>query len=257
MKEFDDLVKIIQTLRGENGCDWDKKQTFESMKKYILEEVYELFDAIENKNTGEIQEELGDILMHMTFLSQMAAEKNWFDIRSVLKTINKKLIARHPHVFSDTKVSGVEDILKNWEEIKKQEKQERKYYLDGIPKSLPAIIKTSKIQEKLSRIGFKWGSMKEMIAKVDEELEELKVEIKKNDMEKAKSELGDVLFTVIGVALMGEIDPESALQQTNQKVINRFNFIEQYLEKQNRKLDSASIEELEKIWLEAKKYFAR
>lgn len=255
MKEFQKLVEIIAQLRGEKGCEWDKKQTMDSMRKYVLEEVYELFEAIDEKNQKEIKEELGDILMHMVFLSRIASERQWFELNEVLNTINDKLIARHPHVFSDTQVDGVEDILKNWEELKKKEKTERKYLLDGIPKSLPAINRAIKIQEKLSRIGFKWGSIEDMIAKVEEELEELKVELRKKDMNKARSELGDVFFTLIGLSLMTEIDPEAALQKTNQKVISRCNYIESELERKKLKLEETSLEEIEAFWQKSKSIF--
>ncbi|HCL55772.1 MAG TPA: nucleoside triphosphate pyrophosphohydrolase [Spirochaetia bacterium] len=254
MQEFDRLKEIVDVLRGEKGCDWDKKQTFSSMKKYVLEEVYELFEAVEDGNISEIEEELGDLAMHVVFLSRIAEEEKWFNIGSVLNKISDKLIERHPHVFQGLEVDGVDDILKNWEELKKKEKkEERKYYLDGIPRTLPSIAQAVKIQEKLSRIGFDWGDSTGVIEKLEEELEEMRVEIRKNDLVHFEKELGDVFFVLINLALKMGCDPDAALRSSNKKVVERFLYIEKKLEKEGRDVSKTEISVLENLWQEAKK----
>jgi MazG family protein len=190
----------------------------------------------------------------MVFLSQIASEKKWYEIQQVLQKINTKLIERHPHVFSDTKVEGVKDILQNWEKLKKeQKKNERKYLLDGIPKALPAINKAIKIQEKLSRAGFDWENLAGVLDKLEEELEEMKIEIKADDKEKFSEELGDVLFVLVNLGLKMKIDPEAALQKANAKVISRLSFMEDELAKTNQTLEKSSLEDLELLWQKAKK----
>lgn len=254
MKDFDELVEILAALRGEGGCEWDRKQTFETMKPHLLEEMYELFDALEREDKKEMKEELGDLLMHMVFLSRMAQEKGWFDVQGVLKEINAKLIRRHPHVFGDQRVEGVADILKNWEEIKKQEKkEERESILDGIPQALPAMQRAYKIQGKLSRVGFEWQEDEGIWSKLHEELDELKVELKAGDKEKALGEMGDVLFVLIHLAMKSGLDPESALEKTNKKVISRIKFMEKALGKGKGDLKNLSLEELDSLWQQAKK----
>jgi tetrapyrrole methylase family protein/MazG family protein len=252
MKEFDELVDIIATLRGKNGCDWDKKQTMASMKKYILEEVYELFEAVEKEDIQEIKEELGDISMHMVFLTRIAQEQGWFKIKDVLRSINEKLIFRHPHVFENEKVEGVKDILKNWEKLKQKEKKERQFLLDGVPAALPSILRSLKIQEKLTRVGFQWDDVNGIMDKVEEEMEEMKVEVRENKMDRVEEELGDVFFVLVNLALKLGIDPESALQKTNNKVIQRFRYIEEELSKLGKNLESASVGEMEAFWQSAK-----
>lgn len=253
MKEFDRLSEIIAALRGEKGCDWDKKQTFLSMRKYVLEEVYELFEALEKEDREEIKEELGDILMHAVFFARMAEEKGWFSLPEILNTINEKLIVRHPHVFGDEKVSGVSDILKNWEALKKKEKKERVYTLDGIPAALPALNQAVKIQEKLSRVGFDWADEKGVLDKLEEELSEMRQEISSGHQERLESELGDVLFVLVNLALRKGIDPDAALRKTNAKVIARFSGAERLMKAEGKGLESLSVDEMEAYWQRAKK----
>lgn len=248
MKEFDELVEIVAKLRSKNGCDWDKKQTLNSMKKYILEESYELFDAIDSNNLKELQEEIGDITMHMVFLSQIATENNFFHINEVLNTINTKLINRHPHVFGNTKVENVDDILKNWEEIKKKEKQERKNTLDGIPKAFPSILRAMKIQEKLTRVGFDWPEDKAVLEKIDEELLELKEAFSKRDKENISEEIGDLIFTIVNFASRMNLDAEEIMQNTNDKIIKRFSQLEEQIKSDNKNIEELSLEELDSYW---------
>ncbi|HOJ49645.1 MAG TPA: nucleoside triphosphate pyrophosphohydrolase [Spirochaetota bacterium] len=252
MKEFDKLVNIVKTLRGENGCEWDKKQTLESMKRYILEEIYELIESINKNDINEIKEEIGDILMHMVFLSRIAEENGWFDIKDALNTINNKLIYRHPHVFGDKKVDSVEDILKNWEELKKQQKKEREYILDGIPNAMPPLRRSIKIQEKISRLGIDFKDIYSIINKIDEELNEVKESFKQGNKDSIKGEIGDLFFVLTRLALYLEIDPEDAIEKTNIKVIKRFKYIEDKLKKENKDITEAGFEELNKIWEESK-----
>jgi len=252
MKEFDRLVEIVATLRGENGCEWDKKQDFDSMKKYILEEVYELIDAINRKDIKEMKEEIGDILMHMVFLSRLAEESSEFNIKDVLDNINNKLVVRHPHVFGDVSVNGVDDILKNWEQLKKKQKKERRYILDGIPTSMPPVRRAIKIQEKISRLGLDFKDFISIINKIDEELFELKESIQANETEDIKKEIGDVFFSLVRLAMFFGIDPEDAVESTNLKVIKRMNFIEDKLLENDKKLEEMSFEELNNIWEESK-----
>ena len=253
MKEFDKLKEIVGMLRGEGGCPWDQKQTFYSMKKYVLEEVYELLEAIEEENPEEIKEELGDIFMHMVFLSQLAKEKGWFQVADVLAHINQKLEVRHPHIFGQEKVSSVEEVLKNWEALKKKEKKDRHYTLDGIPKTLPALNQSVKIQEKLSRVGFDWPSQEGILDKIQEEIKELKQEVFSKNQEEMEMEFGDVLFVLIRFALKNNIDPETALKKVNQKVIKRFSKAEDIMKADKKELATLSLQELENYWQEAKK----
>ena len=254
MKEFDELVEILAALRGDKGCEWDRKQTFETMRPHLLEEMYELFDALDRGDKKEMKEELGDLLMHMVFLSRMAQEKGWFDIQGVLKEINAKLVRRHPHVFGDQRVEGVADILKNWEEIKKQEKkEERESLLDGIPEALPAMQRAYKIQGKLSRAGFEWQEEEGIWEKLHEELDELKVELDAGEKERAVGEMGDVLFVLVHLAMKSGLDPERALEKTNKKVISRIKFMEKELGKAKENWENLSLEELNSLWKLAKK----
>lgn len=253
MKEFNKLKEIVGVLRGENGCPWDQKQTFYSMKKYVLEEVYELLEAIEEENPKEIKEELGDILMHVVFLSQLAKEKGWFQIQDVLNNINQKLQVRHPHIFGQETVSDVEEVLKNWEALKKQEKKDRVYTLDGIPKTLSAINQSIKIQEKLSRVGFDWLNQEGVLDKIQEEIKELKQEVLDKNLKKMELEFGDVLFVLINFALKNNIDPEAALKKVNHKVIQRFSKVEDFIKEDKKNLETLSLQELEKYWQGAKK----
>ncbi len=252
MNGFNKLIEIVKTLRGDNGCPWDQKQTLHSMKKQILEEIYEMFDAIELSDENELKEEVGDLFMHLVFITDIASDKNWFELEDVFKSICTKLINRHPHVFGSVNVAGEAEVLRNWELIKKQEKKERKYLLDGIPKALPSILRSLKIQNKLKRVGFEWPNVDGVLDKIKEEIDELKVEIDDNNKKLIEEEMGDVFFALINLSIKLEVDPESALQKANNKVIKRFNFVEEKLLSEDLKIEDVSLNELDKYWDEAK-----
>lgn len=250
MREFDRLVEIISILRSENGCPWDKEQTLETLKPCLREEVAELLEAME----GDIEEhksELGDVLMNIVFQADICEKEGKFSIEDVAYEINEKLIRRHPHVFKKKDESiTTEDVLINWDEIKKTEKlhEDRKSAIDGVPRYLPALSKAQKIQKKASKVGFDWDDIEQVIEKVYEELEELKVEIKRNDKKKMCDELGDVLFSVVNIARFIDIDATEALESTIKKFDKRFRYIEK-----NCDIEKTPLEDLEKLWQNAKK----
>ncbi|WP_349764121.1 nucleoside triphosphate pyrophosphohydrolase [Fusobacterium sp. SYSU M8D902] len=250
MKEFERLVQIIKVLRGENGCPWDREQTLESLKPCLREEVAELLEAME----GDVEEhkgELGDVLMNLVFQADICEDEGKFNIEDVAYEINEKLIRRHPHVFKK-RDEGIttDEVLVNWDEIKKTEKlhENRKSALDGVPKYLPALSKAQKIQKKASKVGFDWENIDQVIEKLYEEIDELKVEISKKDRKNIEEELGDVLFSVVNIARFLDIDATEALEKTIKKFDRRFRYVEEKCDVKKAKLD-----ELENFWNEAKK----
>lgn len=248
LRKFEKLVEIIEILRAPGGCPWDREQTIEKLKPYLIEETYEVLEAMD-EGGEKLAEELGDLLLQVVFQSQIKKESNEFDIGDVIESINKKLIRRHPHVFGNVDVKNSDEVMKNWEEIKKKEKghEQRKSQLDGIPKHLPSIMKAHKIQKKASKVGFDWDNPEGAINKMEEELEEFREAYKNKNIENMKEELGDIMFSLINVARMNGIDPEEALNLTIKKFDNRFRYIESKLD-----LKNASINEMEKYWEEAK-----
>lgn len=250
MKEFDRLVEIIKRLRGENGCPWDREQTLESLKPCLREEVAELLEAMEG-DVEEHKSELGDVLMNLVFQADICEEQGKFNIEDVAYEINEKLIRRHPHVFKE-RAEGIttEEVLVNWDEIKKSEKlhEDRKSALDGIPKYLPALSKAQKIQKKASKVGFDWDNIEQVIEKFYEEVDELKVEIERGDKKKISDELGDVLFSIVNIARFLEVDATEALEESIKKFDRRFRYVEN-----NCEIETTSLENLEKIWQDAKK----
>ena len=249
---FEELLKIMDELREK--CPWDREQTFDSIKNLTVEETYELVDAIINKNISDIKKELGDLLLHIVFYSKIASETNDFDIKDVIDSLNKKLIHRHPHVFGDTDVKGDSDkVVQNWEDLKQIEKGGNKTVLGGVPSLLPALIKANRIQGKARAVGFDWEKREQVWEKVNEELEELKVEINKGDVDKIEDEFGDLLFSIVNAARLYDIDPESALERTNRKFISRFNYLESQTLKKGQDLRKMSLEEMDEIWNKAKK----
>lgn len=254
MEEFSQFKEIIKTLRGPNGCQWDKEQNFDSIKPYLLEETYEVIEAIMDKDYDELKEELGDLLCQVVFLSQLADEENRFNLEDVVKGISDKMVKRHPHVFGDLNIQDTDVILKNWEKIKSEEKKERKSKLDGIPKTLPALARAYKTQEKAARVGFDWPDIEGPIEKLEEEVNEFK-EAYHNKMNKNEltDEMGDILFSIVNISRFLSIDPESALQGTISKFISRFQYIENELKKNKNNFEDTSIEEMEALWQEAKK----
>jgi len=252
LKAFKDLLEIMDLLREK--CPWDKKQNFQSLRTLSIEEVYELAEAISINDTDDIKEELGDVLLHIVFYAKIASETNKFDIADVCKGISEKLIYRHPHIFGDTKVNNSDDVLKNWELLKLKEKDGTKTVLGGLPKALPALVKAYRIQDKVRGVGFDWEEKEHVWLKVKEEIEEVEEEIKNNDKAKTEQEFGDLFFSLINAARLYGVNPENALEKTNQKFIKRFNFLENETIKKGFDLKEMSIEEMDVIWENAKKY---
>jgi len=247
-KAFLRLVEIMDRLREE--CPWDKKQTIDSLRYLTIEEMYELSDAILDKNMDEIKKELGDLMLHIVFYSRIASEKKHFDITDVLNSISDKLIHRHPHVYGDVVANDVKQVKENWEKLKL--KEGKKSVLEGVPKSLPAIVKAYRIQEKVRGIGFDWENKNQVWDKVQEEIEEFLREEKKNDAEKMEEEFGDVLFSLVNYSRFVNVNPEDALEKTNKKFIRRFQFMEQKIKKDGLDLSKLSFEQMNNFWDMAK-----
>ena len=249
---FNRLLTIMDQLREK--CPWDQKQTMESLSHLTIEETYELIDSILDKNMEEIKGELGDLLLHIVFYSKIASETNEFDINDVINSICDKLIERHPHIYGNEIVKDEQDVKRNWEKIKL--KNGKKTVLQGVPKSLPAMVKATRIQEKVKGVGFDWDNKDQVFDKVKEEFSELHQEIKKtNNQEKIEKEFGDVLFSMINYARFIGVDPESALERTNKKFIGRFNYLEQEAKTNKKDLMKMSLEEMDLIWDRSKKKF--
>jgi len=247
-KAFLRLVEIMDRLREE--CPWDKKQTIDSLRYLTIEEMYELSDAILDKNMDEIKKELGDLMLHIVFYSRIASEKKHFDITDVLDSISDKLIHRHPHIYGDVVASDVKQVKENWEKLKL--KEGKKSVLEGVPKSLPAIVKAYRIQEKVRGIGFDWENKNQVWDKVQEEIEEFQREEKKNDTEKMEEEFGDVLFSLVNYSRFVNVNPEDALEKTNKKFIRRFQFMEQKIKEDGLDLSKLSFEQMNNFWDMAK-----
>ncbi len=250
LEAFGRLLDVLDKLRVE--CPWDKKQTNESLRPNTIEETYELCDALINNDTKNICKELGDVIMHVMFYALMGSEKGDFDIADVCNMEADKLIFRHPHVYGEVKVDSVKDVLENWEQIKLKEKDGNKSVLSGVPASLPSLIKAYRIQDKACNAGFDWKNKADVWDKVREELGELETELKKEDTERATRELGDFLFSVINAARLYHLNPENALEHTNQKFIRRFNYIEKESLKKGKMLNDMTLEEMDDLWDKAK-----
>jgi len=247
---FAELLEVIATLRVE--CPWDRKQTMESLRALSIEEVYELGDAILTGDMAEVKKELGDLLMHIVFYAQIGSEKEAFDITDVLNSICEKLKYRHPHIYGEVKVDSAEEVLQNWEQLKLKEKGRKHRVLEGVPVSLPALVKAYRIQDKARGAGFDWKQKEEVWTKVKEELQEFETEIAKADQEKMEQEFGDFLFSVINAARLYGINPENALEKTNRKFISRFGYVEDKAKETGKNLSDMSLEEMEVYWQEAK-----
>lgn len=250
LQAFDRLLTIMDELREQ--CPWDKKQTMETLRHLTIEEVYELGDAILEKDLEEVKKELGDVLLHIVFYSRIGSETNSFDIADVCHSICDKLIERHPHIYGDVKVENEEDVKRNWEQIKLKEKGKTSV-LQGVPKSLPAMVKANRIQDKVAGVGFDWEHPEQVYEKVEEELNELKIEVANGNTDKMESELGDVFFSIINYARFLKINPENALERTNKKFIKRFQYLEAKSREINKSLSEMSLSEMDVFWEEAKK----
>ncbi|MBN1769255.1 MAG: nucleoside triphosphate pyrophosphohydrolase [Prolixibacteraceae bacterium] len=252
IQQFERLLHIMDELREK--CPWDREQTLESLRKLTIEETYELGEAILDNNLQEIKKELGDILLHIVFYAKIGEEKKAFDIADVIDSLCDKLIFRHPHVFGDVEANSAEKVSQNWEAIKLKEKGRKKQVLEGVPKSLPAIVKANRIQEKVRGVGFDWEEKEQVWDKVREEFAEFEYELKNNSQAEMEKEFGDLLFSMVNAARLYNIDPESALERTNLKFIKRFNYLEEKTLLKGRSLHDMSLDEMNKIWEEAKKY---
>ena len=248
MKAFERLLNIMDELREK--CPWDQKQTIQSLRYLTIEELYELSDAIIDNDMQEVKKELGDILLHIVFYSRIASEKNYFDIEDVINSICEKLIHRHPHIYGDTKVSNEYDVKKNWEKLKL--KEGKKSVLEGVPKSLPALVKAYRIQEKVRGVGFDWDNKKQVWDKVLEEIEELKVEVLNGDQKKIESEFGDVIFALTNYSRFINVNPEDAIEKANKKFMKRFKVMEKLLNDEGLNFDQMNLEEMDVYWNKAK-----
>ena len=249
LQAFERLLDIMDELREK--CPWDRKQTFETLRHLTIEETYELGDAILDNDLEEVKKELGDLLLHIVFYAKLGSEKKAFDIADVANEIADKLIHRHPHSYGETEVEDAEQVVKNWEAIKL--KEGKKSVLEGVPKTLPALVKAYRIQDKVSGVGFDWDKTEAVLDKVKEELDELSTEIESGDSYQMEAEFGDVMFSLINYARFLKINPENALERTNKKFIKRFSYIEEKADESQRKVSELSIEEMEVLWQEAKK----
>lgn len=253
-KNFDSLVDIMEKLRSEEGCPWDKIQTHDTLKRYLIEETYELIEAIENRDYKAIKEELGDLLLQIVFHSKIAKDEGNFDINDVIETISKKMISRHPHVFGESSFKSPEEVLNQWDDRKKEEGKLQESILEGIPLALPALLRAYKIQSRVAKVGFDWKNVEGVLEKIEEEIRELKEAISYEKKEKIEEELGDVLFSIVNVARFLKIDPETALRKTNRKFEERFRKLEQIVSEQGKNIKEMSISEMDNIWETIKKF---
>ena len=261
MKSFEELISIVKRLRSEDGCAWDKVQTFDSLIPCFLEESYEVVDGISKRDYQNIKEELGDVLLHIVFFSELANDENKFNIDEVIKNINQKLIRRHPHVFGESEIKDVDGILKQWDKIKKEEKAEKenkesknyKSVLDDIPNSLPVMERAYKLMKRAAGVGFEYKNVEDSLKKVEEEFLEVKEAYKENNKEHLEEEIGDLIMTILDFARMNKINPVSSLIKANNKFIRRFNYIEEKSNERNKKLTDMTLEEMDFLWNECKK----
>lgn len=255
-QEFDRLVEIMAKLRAPGGCPWDREQNFDTIKPYTLEETYEVLDAIDERNWPHLAEELGDFMLQAVFYAQMAAEERLFTIEDSLRSINEKLIRRHPHIFGDTTANTAGEVKKRWDEIKAAEKQNRgestRNLLDSVPRSMPALIEAQQIASKAAATGFDWENIDQVFDKMHEELEELRQARATGEQAQIEDEFGDLLFVLVNVARFLKVDPEQALRKTNAKFRRRFNYVEDRLREGGKAFRESNIEEMEELWQQAK-----
>ena len=245
--KFEELVKIVQRLRAPDGCPWDREQTNASLLPFFLEEVYEMIESVDNENWPELKEEVGDLLLHAVLQAVIAAENDHFTIEGSIKNINEKLVRRHPHVFGDAQADAAFHAKQNWEAAKHEEKN-RKSRLDGVPVTLPALIRAQRLQQKASYAGFDWDKVEEVWAKIHEEIQELKEAQSNSSKNHIEEEIGDVLFAVVNLARFLDIPAEDALRKTNKKFTTRFAQVEEELKKRGKNVEDSSLEEMDEIW---------
>ncbi|MEW6067406.1 MAG: nucleoside triphosphate pyrophosphohydrolase [Nitrospirota bacterium] len=247
-----ELLKIMEALRSENGCPWDKEQTRESLKPFIIEEAYELIEAIEENAAEKIKEELGDLLFQIVFQCQIAKERKEFEMSDVIKEISKKMVARHPHVFGEAKFNTKDELLIHWETQKRREGKLRQSILEGVPNALPSLLRAHRLQDKAAKVGFDWEKIEDVLKKLDEELREFKEALKTKRQGDIEDELGDIFFMLVNISRFVGVNPEDALRKTISKFIHRFRYIEMTAAEQHRKLSDMTLEEMDRLWDEAK-----
>jgi MazG family protein len=253
-RSFDELVKLMTTLRGPDGCPWDRKQTLPSLKPFIIEEAYEVVDAIDRDDRRALAEEVGDLLLEAVFVAELTREEGSFDIYDSITAIHEKLVRRHPHVFGDVEAKDAEQVLVNWEKLKNEErKAEDKSLLAGVPQALPALLKASRLTEKAARVGFDWRGAADVFTKLDEELQEVHEAIRSGVESNVHDEIGDLLFTIANLARKLNVNPEEALQSTNRKFTTRFESMEREARSAEKNLDQYSLEEMDAMWERAKR----
>ena len=252
-KRFEELVALMMKLRAPGGCPWDREQTLETLRPFVIEEAYEVVEAIDSGNRDSLREELGDLLLQSVFIAEVAREEGTFDIGDVIGSIHHKLVRRHPHVFADFVAKDADAVLSNWEKLKSREREAKDQgVLSGVPVSLPALLKAHRLTEKAARVGFDWEKTSEIFDKIEEEVTELREAVERGERSHIEDELGDLLFALVNIARRMGIDSENALQQTNRKFTRRFEHIESSLRQKGRTVDSASLAEMDELWNEAK-----
>ena len=252
-RSFDELVHLMKTLRGPDGCPWDRKQTLPDLKPYVIEEAYEVVDAIDRDDRRALMEEIGDLLLESVFIAEITREEGSFDVFDSITAIHDKLVRRHPHVFGDVEANDAEQVLVNWEKLKNEErKAENKSVLSGVPAALPALLKSSRLTEKAGRVGFDWRRTDDVFDKLDEEIGELRDAVKGGDPQQIHDEMGDLLFTIANIARKTGVNPEEALQSTNRKFMRRFAAMEADVRASGRNLDQLTLEEMDALWDKAK-----
>jgi len=250
--DFQELLKIMEALRSEKGCPWDKEQTRESLKPFIVEEAYELIEAIDEGDPEKIKEELGDLLFQIVFQCQIAKENNEFKVSDVIEKISKKMIARHPHVFGKADYKTADEVLLHWEEQKKLEGKMRESILEGIPKTLPSLLRAHRLQKRAAGVGFDWEKVEDVLKKLDEELKEFKKALKTKRQDEIEDELGDIFFMLVNISRFIGVNPEDALRKTISKFIHRFRYIEMNAAEQGKRLSDMTLPEMDRLWDEAK-----
>ncbi|HEX7832513.1 MAG TPA: nucleoside triphosphate pyrophosphohydrolase [Thermoanaerobaculia bacterium] len=252
-RSFDELVQLMTRLRGPDGCPWDRKQTLPDLKPFVIEEAYEVVDAIDRDDRAALLEEIGDMLLEAVFVAEITREEGTFDIYDSITAIHDKLVRRHPHVFGDVVAGDAEQVLVNWEKLKQDErKAENKSLLAGVPGSMPALLKAGRLTEKAARVGFDWEATDDVFRKLDEEIAELREAVNSGDAAKMHDELGDVLFTIANVARKMNVNAEESLQSTNRKFTRRFEWMEARVREQEKDLDQLTLEEMDALWDSAK-----
>lgn len=251
---FQALVALMAKLRSPEGCPWDRKQTPESLKPFLIEECYEVVDALGENSPGKVKEELGDLLFQIIFHARIAEEQGQFTINDVISTNIEKMVRRHPHVFGDAQLSTDKEVLANWEEIKKKEKgyEDRKSILEGVPRHLPSLLRAHSLQERAARVGFDWSKIDEALPKLDEEIAEFKDSLKQKDAAGIEEELGDIFFMLVNISRFLGVNPEEALRKTISKFIHRFRYIEEHAADAGKSLTDMTLDEMEALWQESK-----